>query len=97
MALVHAFGAMLVDVQRQRYHPMYFRYAPMPGPTENQKVIRYRSGGHHTAGFDTLDEAKVKLDELCKAGGWIATGRSYDWDGDDVPAMVTFIGVDEEL
>lgn len=58
-----------------RYHPAYYRYAPFPG-TE-QPVVRYKSAGHHTAGFDNLPAAQesaadlaAKLDVAVPADGF---------------------------
>jgi hypothetical protein len=39
-----------------RFHPCYYRMAPLPGNTV--EPMRYKSGGHHTEGFKTLEEAQ---------------------------------------
>jgi hypothetical protein len=40
-----------------KYHPVYFRLAPMPGPGPDT-VDRYKSVGHHTVGFELLEDAQ---------------------------------------
>lgn len=39
-----------------RFHPCYYRMAPLPGNTV--EPMRYKSKGHHTEGFATLEEAQ---------------------------------------
>ncbi len=50
-----------------RFHPIYFRYAPMPGGGMEGPDARYKSGGHHTEGFDTHADALNHLVDLEEA------------------------------
>lgn len=75
---------VLHNTATNRYHPIVFRYAPPPSgdlPT----AARYKSIGHHTAGFDTLDQA---IAEIEKQEGWWNLNTVWAWDGEGVPAKV---------
>ena len=58
----------------------------MPGAADSHaRMQRYKSLGHHTVGFDKIEEAQE----------WIGTqttmkyvGITWEWDGRDTPAMV---------
>ncbi len=79
---------MLVNTATNRFHPISFRPAPMPGPVTENSLPRYKSLGHHTDGFDTIEEANKWIDEqdaMCKID------YSFDWLGDDIPAVTTMI------
>lgn len=80
---------MLTDTETNRFHPLVFRVAPMPGGADDNAVMqRYRSLGHHTEGFDTEDQAMVHVRENRK-NGWLWTGVSRDWDpADGLPLSV---------
>jgi hypothetical protein len=84
-------AGMLINEATNRYHPIIFYPAPLPGG--DMKVFpRYKSKGHHTIGFDTLDEAQAYL----KANpDWFDTGLTWKWDGVEMPAMVIFFEQDE--
>jgi len=76
---------ILQNAKTNRYHPISFRQAPMPGNAENGPAYRYKSFGHHTEGFDTLDQAQewVKAKDDCRDVGMV-----WLWDGEGIPAMV---------
>ena len=89
--------AMLLNCKTNRWHPIYFRYAPLPGPPTDEKPSRHKSGGHHTEGFDTRQEALDHADLLAKTvynetgqKPRLALDHNILWDGEDVPAMVAF-------
>jgi hypothetical protein len=78
---------ILKNAKTGRFHPILFRPAPLPSTSEEDKVIRYKSQGHHTEGFKTLEAA-------CE---WIRakeslhdTGLVWNWNGEDVPAMTEY-------
>jgi hypothetical protein len=76
---------ILQNLQTNRWHPISFRQAPMPGNAETGPAYRHKSVGHHTEGFDTLEQAQdwVKANPNCDDRGTI-----YAWDGEGTPAMV---------
>jgi hypothetical protein len=78
-------AGILINEATGRYHPILFRRAPMPGNGDEKLVMkRYKSIGHHTAGLDTLEQARQNIVEL----GFSDTGVVWSWDGKDIPAMV---------
>lgn len=80
-------AAMLKNTKTGKFHPIIFRAAPMPSGS----APRYKSLGHHTKGFDTLEAAKEWVQEMVKQGKLIDhTDQIAEWDGVGVPAMVTF-------
>jgi hypothetical protein len=65
-----------------RFHPIVFRYAPPPSGGS-----RYKSIGHHTDGFDTLDQAE---EYIASRSEWTNTGMRWNWSGEDVPALTVW-------
>ena len=64
-------GAMLHNEKLDRFHPLFFRPAPMPGGKDADMMAqRYRSHGHHTDGFATLEEAEEYMRKACEENGW---------------------------
>ena len=56
MAYAHTLvGCCLLNTATNRYHPIIYRPAPLPGGSD---LPRYKSSGHHTDGCDTLAEAR---------------------------------------
>lgn len=51
------------DVSTGLYHPTIYRWSPLPGPEHDEKPDRYVSFGHHTTGFDDLEEAQAHAAE----------------------------------
>ena len=75
---------MLMNMATGRFHPIIFRYAPPPsGDCSN--AGRYKSIGHHTDGFDTMDAALAYVGEH---PAWVWTGITWQWNGEGIPAMV---------
>jgi hypothetical protein len=90
--------ANLHNTKTNRYHPILFRESPLPSASTGSSLMRHKSIGHHTDGFDTRDEAlsyceKMARDLETEAGGVrLCLDRDFAWDGEDVPAMVVFFG-----
>ena len=86
--------SMLHNQATNRYHPILFGYSPPPSGDLDSGARRYRSRGHHTAGFDTRDEALNGAEELAEkaAPAECATGGDIAWDGEGVPAMTLWFG-----
>jgi hypothetical protein len=88
---MYSIYGILQNTKTNRYHPILFRRAPMPGGADAELTHqRYRSAGHHTIGFDTLPEAQANIVQMCATHGLMDSGCLYPWDGEDVPAMVEF-------
>jgi len=88
---------ILRNTKTDRYHPVPFRRAPMPGNADaTMQAQRYRSIGHHTEGFDTLDDARAYIaannNENCRL---IDAGVVWEWDGEGVLAMTEFFSLKE--
>lgn len=83
---------MLHNTATNRYHPILFRPGPPPSEQISDPAHRFKSRGHHTAGFDTLEEA---IREVRSHEDWIWTGRTWAWDGTGVPALVEFFSNEE--
>lgn len=87
--------AMLHDTTADRWHPLLFREAPLPGG--ERTLVRHKSKGHHTVGFATREEALVGCHEMAEKLKADAIGdvrmcltKAFLWDGEGVPAMVIF-------
>lgn len=88
---------ILKNTALNRFHPILFRMAPMPGGVGlDSSVCRYKSYGHHTEGFETLELAEKHIADNFEKQRLYATGVVWDWDGKDVPAIVTFFAVPKE-
>lgn len=86
---------ILLNVATQRYHPILFRMAPMPGGADDALAAqRFKSMGHHTDGFDDIDSAKAHISSK-RQDGMIDTGLLWEWDGVEVPAMVKFFSLSD--
>lgn len=85
---------MLRNAATDRYHPIVFRIAPLPGPAGDPQdrlpAQRYKSHGHHTEGFDTLEAAEADDKAMCEQHGFTWQDLKLEWDGEGVPAMVQF-------
>ena len=73
---------ILSNQKTGRFHPISFEPYPAPGGSD---LPRYKSVGHHTDGFDTIEEAKAWVAEHDST---ILITQTYDWDGEKVPAIV---------
>jgi hypothetical protein len=76
---------ILQNTKTGRFHPIAFRPAPLPSEADRDMgALRHKSIGHHTAGFETLELAKADIADR----GWKDCGTVWEWDGEDVPAMI---------
>lgn len=83
-------AGILRNVLTGRFHPIVFRYAPLPSSPMRPAVERYKSQGHHTEGFYTEEEAVTFVKAHLE---WTLTSCRWKWNGEDVPAMVEFFGL----
>jgi hypothetical protein len=87
---------ILKNTETGGFHPIPFRMAPMPGGADSAMTMqRYKSVGHHTDGYPTIDEAKAYIaTKHSEDHHMIFTGDIWDWDGNGMPAMVEFFSLD---
>lgn len=83
-------GAMLHNTATNRWHPIYFRDGPLPGPDEPGKPRRLKSKGHHTNGFDTRELAEASMAEGPLKDVPYDRDAVFPWDGEDIPAITWF-------
>ncbi len=77
-----------------RFHPIVFRMAPMPGNADaTLSAQRYKSLGHHTTGFDTLEAAQAHV--TSEKTTLVDVGTIWDWDGEGIPAMIEWFNIKE--
>jgi hypothetical protein len=77
-------GALLLNAETARFHPVVFRRAPLPGNGDaGMTAQRYRVDSHHAEGFATSQQARGFLER----NGIPDTGATFEWDGREVPAM----------
>lgn len=89
--------ALLYNAETNRWHPIIFCESPLPGPPSSDKLVRHKSKGHHTSGFDTRDEAIAEAKQIAEKIKPEAIGpvslsleNQFEWDGKGIPAMVEF-------
>lgn len=89
--------ALLHNVKLNRWHPIIFQEAPLPGPPTDPRPTRHKSVGHHTMGFPVRDEAVAaaretgeKIRPQAIGPVQLALAQDLPWDGEDVPASVAF-------
>ena len=85
-------GCMLHNTATDRWHPIFFRPAPMPSGTDtDRKMMRHRSWGHHTDGFATLEEAVADGMAMCTAEtGIVWDGTMWTWNGQEKPVLTAW-------
>lgn len=83
-AALHPTG-VLHNTATGRYHPILFYAFPRPSEA-GETLVRHRSMGHHTLGFETLEEAVAWISSRSDLR---ATGLVWEWDGTGTPAMTT--------
>ena len=76
---------ILKNTKTGRFHPISFRLSPTPSSKGDGMAERFKSIGHHTIGFTTLESAKE----------WVVSKKEFrlieavwEWNGDGIPAMV---------
>ena len=93
---MQALVMMLLNTKTNTYHPIFYLESWFPGESTsemNMNYIRFKSKGHHTAGFKTRDEAikdvhTVLIDKI-KSIGYLPNLEIADdmvWDGEGIPA-----------
>lgn len=94
---MNALVKMLKNTETNRFHPIFYFESPLPGGFEsetNQKLVRYKSKGHHTSGFDTREaayaSASSELVAQIKSAGYspiLELDEKDDllWDGKEMP------------
>ncbi len=86
-----AIVGMIHNYATDTWHPVAFRYYPMPGPGPDT-VMRVKSWGHHTTGFATREEAaKSAAEHPGFCGVPFDDQFVYEWDGQGIPALVAFM------
>jgi hypothetical protein len=82
--------ATIHNTATNRWHPVLFVESPLPG---SATLVRHKSKGHHTDGFDT----KIESDEYATnhmtssiQGVHLTLDTVFSWDGNGVPALVHF-------
>lgn len=82
------FICILKSNKTGRFHPAFVEEKPMPGPipdVADTKFVRVKSKMHHTAGFETFEEAVTNVQEsmrprLTLSDDNVALEHSVDWD-----------------
>lgn len=83
--------ANLHNIKTDRYHPIMFEERPTPSHQEGDSLMRSKSLGHHTEGFDTREEALNECQTLASQHGMnLCIEKDFPWDGECTPAMVTY-------
>lgn len=83
---------MLKNVKTNTFHPIYYMEHPFPrGMDEDNKLIRYRSKGHRTIGFesrqDALDSIETELvANLARYDIHKELENDLEWNGEGIPA-----------
>jgi len=78
--------AILRNTATGRFHSIPFRMYPHPADSQGGPC-RYKSIGHHTAGFDTIELAKA---ETLAKPPFSLIDEIWDWDGVEIPTMVAW-------
>jgi hypothetical protein len=101
--LLNPVAAILFNTKTKRWHPIFYRKSPLPGPDAPGKPVRHRSLGHHTEDFATRPEALQSIEETVKrvieahkapsVALALAEDQDMAWDGQDIPADVAFFDI----
>ncbi|MFA7287444.1 MAG: hypothetical protein WC055_01045 [Melioribacteraceae bacterium] len=92
--LINPVVANLHNLKTDRFHPILFREAPQPSYSPGDKLVRSKSVGHHTIGFDHRNEAISECERIAESqiGSRLCVRKDFVWDGEETPAMVVFFG-----
>lgn len=90
--------AMLHNETNDRWHPIVFQEAPLPGSYDPDRPRRWKSKMHHTTGFATKEEAEAdagndlrpRVEALALGPVTVLTEEVFSWDGAGMPALVAF-------
>lgn len=87
---------MLHNNKENKWHPIFYYDSPLPGGFEdgslNSEMLRYKSKGHHTQGFDNREAALTSAQDLEKQLieqhniVTVNTKEDIEWDGEDIPS-----------
>lgn len=102
--MLYALIKMLYNTKLKRWHPIFYYDKDFPGGAEANKgdLIRFKSKGHHTEGFEKREDAVEACNQLQNRIKGIESWRriitDYDkpendlqWDGEDIPADTELI------
>lgn len=80
-------AGILTNTKTGRFHPIVFRRSPLPSEGARDETVaqRHKSIGHHTDGFDTIEEAEKHLADHPEVED---KGARWAWDGECMPALV---------
>ena len=95
--IINPIVCLIHNLKLNRWHPVYFRESPAPSDDGTGISVRYKSGGHHTEGFPTREDAiesakdiAVRLEPSSFGPVRLCLDNDFPWDGEDVPAMVVW-------
>lgn len=93
---MQALVMMLKNTSTNRFHPIFYYENFFPGGLDadaNKNLIRYKSKGHHTAGFDSRETAMESIHndlvDKIKGQGYtpnLELETDLEWDGQGIPA-----------
>jgi hypothetical protein len=95
----YALVKILYNLPKGTWHPIWYRESPLPGGPQavgNKEMIRFKSVGHHTAGFHNRGKAlaDISMNLLIKISemgfNYIIQELEEDlpWDDIEVPADI---------
>jgi hypothetical protein len=88
--LLNPIVCLLHNTATDRWHPILFVESPPPG---DSKIIRHKSKGHHTQGFDSQEAANQGAKELAaNVHARLLLEDVGEWDGTALPAAIRFFG-----
>lgn len=89
---------ILFNTKNNTYHPIYFLQSGFPGGADakvNQNIVRFKSKGHHTFGFNERQAALQSIHERLVPGikdaGYNVTlevDQDSEWDGEGTPTDI---------
>ena len=86
---------MLINRKTNTYHPIFYMEHPFIADEANEKIIRFKSKGHHTKGFvnkqDALNsiekEVRIPLRDMkYTIREELEEKDLLEWDGENIPA-----------
>jgi hypothetical protein len=92
---MNALIKILHNTKLNKWHPIFYFESPLPGGGI-EDLVRYKSNGHHTTGFDTRELAVKNINEnlinqikdstIFTPLLEIEEKTDIDWNGDNIPA-----------
>ena len=85
---------MLLNTAESTYHPIFYMESPLPGDNSNIGFVRYKSKGHRTTGFKSIDEAleSIQTEIVDRLDDNYSITKELkgvlEWDGKDIPADI---------